>query len=119
GPLYTWFKALSALALADALEAATGVPAAPVFWAATDDADFAEAADTWFADADGARRVALDARDTGGRPMSEVALGPIDAQLDALARACGSAAQADVLGLVRRTHARDATIGDAYLGLLR
>ena len=29
GPIYTWSKALSALALADALEASTGVPTAP------------------------------------------------------------------------------------------
>ena len=44
GPVYTWSKALSALALADALERATGIPTAPVFWAATYDADFAESA---------------------------------------------------------------------------
>jgi len=42
GPVYTWSKALSALTLADALEQATGMPVAPVFWAATYDADFAE-----------------------------------------------------------------------------
>ncbi len=42
GPVYTWSKALSALTLADALERATGIPTAPVFWAATYDADFAE-----------------------------------------------------------------------------
>src|SRR5450432_279473 len=41
GPVYTWSKALSALALADALEQATGIPTAPVFWAATYDADLA------------------------------------------------------------------------------
>ena len=46
GPLYTWSKAMSALALADELEARTGIPTAAVFWAATDDADFAEAAAT-------------------------------------------------------------------------
>jgi len=31
GPIYTWSKAVSALALADAIEAETGIPAAPVF----------------------------------------------------------------------------------------
>ena len=46
GPIYTWSKALSALALANGLEQATGVPVAPVFWAATYDADFAEASVT-------------------------------------------------------------------------
>src|SRR5690348_7869136 len=39
GPLYTLVKALSALALADVLERETGIAVAPVFWAATDDAD--------------------------------------------------------------------------------
>jgi hypothetical protein len=39
GPGYTWLKAISALAFADRLEREIGVPVAPVFWAATDDAD--------------------------------------------------------------------------------
>jgi uncharacterized protein YllA (UPF0747 family) len=34
GPIYTWSKALTALALADEIEAVTGIPAAPVFWGA-------------------------------------------------------------------------------------
>ena len=46
GPVYSWSKAMGALALADALERATGMPVAPVFWAATDDSDFAEASVT-------------------------------------------------------------------------
>jgi bacillithiol synthase len=46
GPVYTWSKAMSALALADALERETGIPTAAVYWAATDDADFAEASST-------------------------------------------------------------------------
>ncbi|HJU75825.1 MAG TPA: bacillithiol biosynthesis BshC, partial [Gemmatimonadaceae bacterium] len=46
GPIYTTAKALSVLTLADAIQNATGIPTAPVFWAATDDADFAEAAST-------------------------------------------------------------------------
>jgi hypothetical protein len=46
GPVYTTAKALSALALADAIQAYTDIPTAPVFWAATDDADFLEAATT-------------------------------------------------------------------------
>src|SRR5690348_12632805 len=46
GPIYTLSKAVSTIALADALEEATGIPTAPLFWAATDDADFAEASST-------------------------------------------------------------------------
>lgn len=47
GPLYTVYKALSALALAQRLERGMGgggsVPVVPVFWVAGDDHDFAEA----------------------------------------------------------------------------
>ncbi|MEP6857944.1 MAG: bacillithiol biosynthesis BshC, partial [Gemmatimonadales bacterium] len=46
GPVYTLSKALSALAFADLLQDATGIPVAPVFWAATDDTDFKEASST-------------------------------------------------------------------------
>lgn len=42
GPLYTVYKALSAAALARALEAKLGRPVVPVFWVAGDDHDFAE-----------------------------------------------------------------------------
>src|SRR5262245_49995041 len=44
GPLMSFNKALAARALADVLQETFGVPVAPIFWAATDDADFDEAA---------------------------------------------------------------------------
>jgi uncharacterized protein YllA (UPF0747 family) len=53
GPLYTIYKALSAVALARRLEAAWKVSVVPVFWVAGDDHDFAEANHTWFLDAQG------------------------------------------------------------------
>jgi bacillithiol synthase len=43
GPLYTIYKALSAVALAQRIERERGVPVVPVFWIAGDDHDFAEA----------------------------------------------------------------------------
>ena len=43
GPLYTVYKALSAVALAQRVERERGVPVVPVFWVAADDHDFAEA----------------------------------------------------------------------------
>jgi bacillithiol biosynthesis cysteine-adding enzyme BshC len=42
GPLYTLYKALTAIAYARDLERATGVPAVPIFWVASDDHDFDE-----------------------------------------------------------------------------
>src|SRR5947208_787698 len=53
GPLYTFHKALSAIALAERLERERGVPIVPVFWVAGDDHDFAEANHAWVLGADG------------------------------------------------------------------
>src|ERR1043165_5613547 len=47
GPLYTIYKALSAVKLAGCL-AQRGTPAVPVFWIATEDHDFAEVATAEF-----------------------------------------------------------------------
>src|SRR5207247_9977374 len=43
GPLYTVYKAVSAIAVARELERERGVPVVPGFWVAGDDRDFAEA----------------------------------------------------------------------------
>ena len=48
GPLYTIYKALSAIALARRIERDRRVPVVPVFWVAGDDHDFAEANHAWF-----------------------------------------------------------------------
>jgi bacillithiol synthase len=42
GPLYTIYKALTAIKLAESLGRQAGVPVVPVFWLAADDHDFAE-----------------------------------------------------------------------------
>ena len=47
GPLYTIYKALSAIALAQRLEREWRLPVVPVFWLAGDDHDFAEANHAW------------------------------------------------------------------------
>ena len=44
GPLYTLYKAASAIAIARSLGAETGVPCVPLFWLQTEDHDFAEIA---------------------------------------------------------------------------
>jgi uncharacterized protein YllA (UPF0747 family) len=54
GPLYTVYKALSAVALARRFERERGVPVVPVFWVAGDDHDFAEANHAWLLDTQGA-----------------------------------------------------------------
>ena len=119
GPIYTWSKALSALTLADEIEAVTGIPSAPVFWAANDDADFAEASWTAVAVPGGAERLALGPAVPVGRPMSEMPLGDPGDALAALERACGGTVDARVLAAVREAYNPRATVGGAYLQLLR
>lgn len=119
GPGYTWWKALTALALADAIEAATGVPTAPVFWAATDDTDFEEACWTAFAFPGGAERVQAGTAPAPGTPMSWAPLGDVTTALEALRRASGSAADPRPLDAAAAAYGADATVGGAYLALLR
>jgi bacillithiol biosynthesis cysteine-adding enzyme BshC len=118
GPIYTWSKALSAIALADALEASTGIPAAPVFWAATDDSDFAEASWTMVARPGGVDELRLPG-DVTGLAMADVPLGDVSALLESFERAAGSAAWAEPLRFVRQAYRGDQSVGSAYLELLR
>ncbi|MCC6927367.1 MAG: bacillithiol biosynthesis BshC [Gemmatimonadaceae bacterium] len=119
GPIYTWSKALSALELANAIERDTGIPAAPVFWAATDDADFAEASDTWVALVGGEEHLttAIDAIDA--LPMHDHPLGDVSHALERLATAAGSAVEPGILDAVRVAYHPKATVGGAYLTLMR
>jgi bacillithiol biosynthesis cysteine-adding enzyme BshC len=120
GPLMTLAKALSARALADALQESIGVPVAPVFWAATDDADFAETATVSLALEGGARQLVLSQQSPAGTPVAKVPMGEDVAQLAALLReACGSAAHLSYLETALAEYRPGATIGDAYVRLLR
>lgn len=119
GPAYTFSKAISALAFSDELEAATGVPVAPVFWAATDDADWLEAAVTHVVGASGLDVLRLEGDATDAIAMSDVRLGETRALLDRLRAASGSAANARVLELAASAYVPHATIGAAYVHLLR
>ena len=119
GPLYTWWKAFSALALADALEKSTGMPVAPVFWAATDDSDFAEASSTVVATHEGAERITMPEPDGTGVALSQVPLGNVEAQIRRIEAAAGSASGGRVLELVRAAYSDGRTIGGAYVTLLR
>ena len=100
GPLYTLTKALSALSFADVLERGTGIPVAPVFWAATDDADFEEASST-------------------GMAMNDVAMPGVEEMIERLADACGSVAEPAVLDDVRQCYTSRATLGAAYVCQMR
>jgi bacillithiol biosynthesis cysteine-adding enzyme BshC len=119
GPVYTLSKALSALALANEIELLTGVPVAPVFWAATDDADFREASRIAVALPGGARELVIDHAATLGPPMSAMPLGDVRGALEELVAASGSGPYPEPLALLERFYRADATIGGAYVAFLR
>ncbi|MEO8194429.1 MAG: bacillithiol biosynthesis cysteine-adding enzyme BshC [Gemmatimonadales bacterium] len=119
GPLYTWWKALSAVALADRLEKTTGLPVVPIYWAATDDSDLAEASWTVVATADGAERIEMHADASGGASLAQVPLGDLSRQIERLAEAAGSASNPAVLEIVRRAYSPEKTVGGAFVELLR
>ena len=120
GALMTFVKALSARALADELESVTGFPVAPVFWSATDDADFDEAAVVSVLLDGGALQLTLEQHAPAGTPMARV---PIGAEVSALAEllraSCGSAPSGSYLAMAVAAFREGATIGDAYTSLLR
>lgn len=120
GPIYTWSKAMSALALADAIEAHTGVPTAAVYWAATDDADYAEAASTVVARVGGVDMLRATLEPPAGTPMALAPLGDLQDAIRRLLDASGSAADprplrvtTEAYGTPGRTH------GDAFVQQVR
>lgn len=75
GPLYTIYKALTAVALARHLEAELGILVIPVFWVASDDHDWDEVNHAYLLDArNRLQRVALPMADVRPVPMSELPL---------------------------------------------
>ena len=118
GPMLTLVKAISARALADAIERATGIPTATVFWAATDDADFAEAASVMIPGTGAPRRLSLTAAPPTGTPMSRAPIRDVSHLLDAMAGVAGSAGEMGIEAL-RRCYREGETIGDAYLAFMR
>jgi bacillithiol biosynthesis cysteine-adding enzyme BshC len=119
GPVYTLSKALSALALADSLQEATGIPVAPVFWAATDDTDFKEASSTAISVPGGAQLLRIDHPAPLGLPMAAMPLGDVSSELEALARGAGSTIDRTPIELLEKFYTSDATVGSAYVAFLR
>jgi bacillithiol biosynthesis cysteine-adding enzyme BshC len=119
GPLYTWWKALSVRSLAARLEKLTGAPVVPIFWAATDDSDFAEASYTVVATSTGAERIEMTTSAPTGTPVAEIPLGDLRDQMARLEDAAGSAANGAALDAVRAAYTAERTVGSAYVAMLR
>jgi bacillithiol biosynthesis cysteine-adding enzyme BshC len=117
GPLYTIYKALSAVKLAECLTQ-RGVNAVPVFWIATEDHDFAEVAWAEFINRDCAlEKVAVPAElHNEGSPVGLVKLdqsmeGVIESLLKSLPN---SEFTGDVEKLLRGAYAPGTSYGDAF-----
>ncbi len=119
GPLYTLHKALTARALASAIERATGVRATAVFWAATDDADIDEARSAMMAAPGGVARFAGPALGVDGQVMGTRALGDVRVAVQAAIAAAGGDADPALVRALDEAYVASQTVGGAYVALLR
>jgi bacillithiol biosynthesis cysteine-adding enzyme BshC len=117
GPAYTVFKALHAARLAEWLTS-NGIPAAPVFWVATEDHDFAEVNHVWVFDAQHRPSKLEMRRPAGGaQPVGTVALA--SPPVNELRRAFhGMPFGEEVADLVEETYREGSTMGEAFGELL-
>jgi bacillithiol biosynthesis cysteine-adding enzyme BshC len=123
GPLYGFYKAASAISVARALEAESGVRCVPLFWLQTEDHDFAEIASATVAGGGGAP-VKLSLPD---EPPAEARISiahrrlppEVGALLDTLAELLGAGPAAkETLALLRAHYTVGRPIAQAFAGLL-
>jgi bacillithiol synthase len=122
GPLFTVYKALSAIRLAATLEEALGVPVAALFWIGSEDHDWAEVDHSFVLDArHRLRRIVVDAPAQPASSMARRGLGPgVEPALDQLAGLLpDSEAAASLIALLRRAYRPDRTVAAAFRVLLR
>lgn len=122
GPLYAFYKAASAIAVAQAIETESGVRCVPLFWLQTEDHDFAEIRSCRVADRDGESRC-LALPDGGGNERSSVAYRILPDQItelvDALAETLGPGPAAEeTLALVREYYQPGRPVAQAFAGLI-
>ena len=118
GPVYTIFKALTAIRLAKELER-SGVPAVPVFWLATEDHDLAEIDHAWVYDNNASpSRIAVKGSSLQNIPVGDVAID--DFPVDAVQQALGELPFAeDVLALVRKHYGSQTTFSRSFHGFVK
>lgn len=123
GPLYSFYKAASAVAVARALQAESGVPCVPVFWLQTEDHDFAEIRTATVADSSG-EPLRLELRDDQSMDgRISVAYRVLPAQVSELVEAVGRALEGgpgaqEVLGLLHDSYRPGVGVYNAFASLL-
>jgi bacillithiol biosynthesis cysteine-adding enzyme BshC len=123
GPLYSFYKAATAIAVARALEAESGIRCVPLFWLQTEDHDHAEVASCRVLAADGTAVALALSPETPAQARVSIAhrhLGPeIEALVDALAEALrGLPAADEVVSLLAKHYGPDRTFAEAFAGVL-
>src|SRR6185369_7697260 len=114
GPAYAFYKALSAIRIAEELTA-VGIDAVPVFWMATEDHDLDEVRHVSFFKSGKLTRFELPGEGTAGRPVGWVRLG---AQADEITKAAaemlGGTSSAEVASFLLESYRADETYGSAF-----
>ena len=117
GPLYTIYKAVTAIKMAENLRT-RGIDAVPIFWAATEDHDFAEIAEVFDIDASGSLRHSKveDSDGSGEKPVGNVLVDDeialfIDEHIDSLPR---TEFTKTVRSLLKKCWSPDLTYGKAF-----
>ncbi|MEO5766814.1 MAG: bacillithiol biosynthesis cysteine-adding enzyme BshC [Polyangia bacterium] len=123
GPLYSFYKAASAVAVARALSAEAGVPCVPLFWLQTEDHDFAEIATATVADRRGvATRLAL-APESAAEARVSIAHRHLGAEVDGLVERLADAlppgvAADQTLALLRAHYVGGRSLAAAFAGAM-
>ena len=123
GPLYSFYKAASAIAVARTLHAESGIPCVPVFWLQTENHDFDEIRTATIADSENEPlRLELD-DDPSRHARISVAYRSLPSQvndlLDALAHAFAShRAAEEVVCLLRNCYRPGVGVAEAFACLL-
>ena len=114
GPAYAFYKALSAIRIAEELTA-EGIDAVPVFWMATEDHDLDEVRHVSFFKSGKLTRFELPGDGTPGRPVGRVRLG---VQADEIAKAAADmlsgTSSAEVARFLQECYRADETYGSAF-----
>jgi bacillithiol biosynthesis cysteine-adding enzyme BshC len=112
GPMFSIYKALSAVKLAEQATAA-GVDSVPIFWLATYDHDLAEVNHVAMPGADGAlETLTTSSHDIAGAPVSAVRLG--DEILPVIERAAALLGDTDATRILRESYRPGETLGTAF-----
>ena len=112
GPMFAFYKALTAVKLAEQATAA-GVDSVPVFWLATYDHDLAEVNHVALPGPDGAlQTLATSSHDAPGAPVSAVRLG--DEILPVVEQAASLLGESEALQILREIYRPGETLGTAF-----